>query len=67
VDALKVTIDTDRCAGHGACVAACPDVFGLSDDGYAVVSSDETRTQLTDLVHEAVSQCPEHAITAVID
>jgi ferredoxin len=64
---LKVTIDTDRCAGHGACVAACPEVFDLSDDGYAVVTSDEVPTQLTDLVHEAVAQCPEHAITAVTD
>jgi ferredoxin len=67
VNSLKVTIDTDRCAGHGACVAACPEVFDLSDDGYAVVISDEISTPLTNLVHEAVSQCPEHAITAVTD
>ena len=33
---MKVTVDEDRCRGHGVCWTICPEVFDLSDDGYAV-------------------------------
>ena len=35
--ACKVEIDADCCGGFGQCVANCPEVFELTDDGYAVV------------------------------
>ena len=34
---MKVEVDADQCKGHGVCWGLCPEVFDLTDDGYAVV------------------------------
>ena len=34
---MKVEVDADCCGGFGQCVMLCPDVFELTDAGYAVV------------------------------
>jgi len=34
---VKVTVDADRCRGHGMCLTLCPDVLSMTDDGYAVI------------------------------
>ncbi|ORV93148.1 ferredoxin [Mycolicibacterium iranicum] len=61
---MIVVVDTDRCAGHGICVSTCPEVFILTDDGYATVGADATPTAWRDAVETAIAQCPEHAISA---
>ncbi len=61
---MKVTVDEDRCRGHGVCWSLCPEVFTLSDDGYAVVHEPEVPADFEDKVRAAVGQCPERAITA---
>lgn len=33
---VKVTVDEDRCRGHGMCLTLCPEVFRVTEDGYAV-------------------------------
>ncbi|MDF3341606.1 ferredoxin [Mycolicibacterium septicum] len=60
---MKVRVDDDRCGGHGVCVAVCPDVFALTDDGYAEALVDEVPAELVTAVREAVAGCPEHAVT----
>lgn len=60
---MKVAVDADKCAGHGVCVALCPHVFGLTDDGYAEAVVDVVAPGLREDVMTAASQCPEHAIT----
>lgn len=60
---MKVHVDDDRCRGHGVCVAVCPDVFTLTDDGYAEAVTPEVGDELRAPVTEAVEGCPEHAIT----
>ncbi|MBA9005351.1 ferredoxin [Thermomonospora cellulosilytica] len=60
---MKVTVDEDRCRGHGVCCALCPEVFDLSDDGYAVVLTPEVPAEFEEAVRTAVRQCPERAIT----
>lgn len=60
---MKVEVDDDRCAGHGACFASCPEVFDLSDDGYAVVLVDVVPPEHEDKVKKAVTLCPERAIS----
>ncbi|MCU1365344.1 MAG: ferredoxin [Ilumatobacteraceae bacterium] len=61
---MIVNVDADRCRGHGICCALCPDVFELSDDGYATVRPGEVPVELESAVRDAVMQCPERAITA---
>jgi ferredoxin len=61
---MIVTIDDDRCRGHGVCCSLCPEVFTLTDDGYAEVRTPEVPADLEDEVRAAVRRCPEHAITA---
>ncbi|NLV80093.1 MAG: ferredoxin [Rhodococcus sp.] len=59
---MKVRVDDDACRGHGVCLATCPEVFDLSDGGYAVVTVDEVPTEHADAVRDAASNCPERAI-----
>lgn len=61
---MKVTVDDDRCRGHGICWSLCPEVFTLTDDGYAVVETPEVPAEFRDAVHDAAGGCPENAITA---
>ena len=60
---MKVEIDADCCGGFGQCVATCPDVFELTDDGYAVVLLPDVPVELEVAVGEAARLCPTHAIT----
>lgn len=61
---MKVTVDDDRCRGHAVCCSLCPDVFTLTDDGYAEVRVPEVPAEFEQAVRAAVSRCPERAITA---
>ncbi|MDF2823906.1 MAG: ferredoxin [Mycobacterium sp.] len=61
---MRATVDDGLCRGHGVCVAVCPDVFWLTDDGYAEAQEGPVATHLQDGVQEAAEACPEHAITA---
>ncbi|HET6951780.1 MAG TPA: ferredoxin [Acidimicrobiales bacterium] len=60
---MKVTVDDDQCCGHAVCWGLCPEVFDLSDDGFAVVQVSEVPPEHEDAVRKAVRQCPERAIT----
>lgn len=59
---MKVTVDDDVCCGHGACTSACPEVFVITDDGYAEAMTAEIPTALEASVIDAIESCPEHAI-----
>ncbi len=59
---MKVTVDDDACAGHGVCVALCPEVFTLTDDGYAQAINTPIPAELTEAVTAAAASCPERAI-----
>ena len=59
---MKVTIDDDLCRGHGVCCSLCPEVFTLTDDGYAEVLVPVVPPDLEDAARSAASRCPERAI-----
>ena len=61
---MKVTVDDERCRGHGVCCSICPEVFELNDAGYSEVQVDEVPAELEAAVRDAVERCPERAITA---
>ena len=45
------------------CVTLCPDVFSLTDDGYAVAIDSDVPTELEAATREAIECCPEQAIS----
>jgi ferredoxin len=60
---MKVSVDDDRCRGHGVCWSLCPEVFTLTDDGYAITTVAEVPAEYEDQVQDAYGSCPERAIT----
>ena len=60
---MKVTVDDDRCRGHGVCGTICPEVFTLTDEGYTVVQTPEIPAESKEAVRTASGSCPERAIT----
>jgi len=59
---MKVTVDEDRCRGHGMCLTLCPEVFQMHDDGYAVADPSEVPAGLEEAAKDAITNCPEQAI-----
>jgi ferredoxin len=60
---VKVSIDAERCQGHGRCFTGAPSVFTFDDLGNGVVIGDGTLNDETvELARLAVLNCPEHAI-----
>jgi ferredoxin len=59
---MRVEVDADCCGGFGHCVILCPDVFELTDAGYAVVLLPDVPSELEAVVREAEQNCPTHAI-----
>jgi ferredoxin len=60
---MKVSVDDQRCRGHGMCLTLCSDVFSLTDDGYAVAITSDVPTELESATREAIQCCPEQAIS----
>ncbi|GJO42807.1 ferredoxin [Mycobacterium marinum] len=60
---MKVRVDDQRCRGHGMCLTLCPEVFSLTDDGYAVAIASDVPMELEEAVREAIQCCPEQAIS----
>ena len=60
---MKVRVDPDVCVGTGSCVALCPEVFEMNDDGISIVKVDEVPSEHEDACREAIESCPVDAIT----
>jgi len=60
---MRVSVDDQRCRGHGVCVTLCPEVFNLTDDGYAVAIASDVPPGLEEATQEAIQCCPEQAIS----
>lgn len=64
---MKLSIDPDRCQGHGRCYDLAPGVFGADDEGYGLVRDGGAVPPGAERAAElAVANCPERAI-AVLD
>lgn len=60
---MRAVVDEDRCRGHGICCTLCPEVFDLSDDGYAAVRLPDIPPEFAQAARAAAMSCPEGAIT----
>jgi ferredoxin len=63
---MLVNIDRDKCIGSGACVIACPDVFGQDDEGMVRLLDASPPVDLHDRVSEAVHACPASVISTAV-
>ena len=65
---MRVTIDTERCQGHGRCYDLVPELFGADDEGYATVEGDGTVPEgLAVKARLAAANCPESAVIITED
>jgi ferredoxin len=60
---MALSIDSNRCQGHGRCIAVNPDLFDIDDDGYGVVRNPTPGAEFADDVSAAIGACPEEAIS----
>ena len=60
---MRVTVDTERCTGHGRCYSLAPEVFEPDDEGHCVVVAPEPGPTLEDPARTGAANCPEQAIT----
>jgi ferredoxin len=61
---VKVSIDPDRCQGHGRCFSLAPALFDADELGSGFVIGDGTvSADFEDLARLALANCPEHAIS----
>ena len=64
---MKVSIDKTKCVVCGSCVAICPEVFEMRDDGVVDVKMEYqgveiAEPELQEKVRQAVDACPAMAI-----
>jgi ferredoxin len=60
---VKITLDTERCTGHGRCYSLAEELFDCDDRGYGTVRFPEVPEGLEAQARTAVANCPESAIT----
>lgn len=59
---MKVVLDRSGCISCGLCVATCPEVFQMGDDGVAEVISEDVPKDAEDCAVEAQEGCPVSVI-----
>jgi ferredoxin len=59
VAAVKVTLDSERCTGHGRCYSLAPELFDSDDEGHSVLLHPEVPPGLEGQAWTAVQNCPE--------
>jgi len=61
---MRVTVDHDRCEGHGLCTQAAPTVFSFDGEGDLAIAYADTDLpdDLVTAAREAVDVCPVAAL-----
>lgn len=60
---MKVSIDPDKCQGHGRCFSLAPQLFDSDELGQGVVIGDgSVSAELAEAARLAQANCPEYAI-----
>lgn len=63
----RLRVNMIECDGHGLCAELVPELIGLDEWGYPVVSPSEVPSHLTKHAKRAVTLCPMLALTLVGD
>lgn len=59
----RVSIDPDRCVGHGRCYTLAPEVFDADEIGHCVIRVENVSGNLEEQATIGEQNCPEQAIT----
>ncbi len=59
---MRAKVDTNLCAGVGACENTCPEVFKVKD-GVSTIKADPVPADAEDKCREAAKDCPMNAIS----
>lgn len=59
----RLTVDMIACDGHGVCAEMVPELVGLDEWGYPIVSNTPVPPDLRKHARRAVSLCPRLALT----
>jgi ferredoxin len=60
--AVRVSVDSSLCAGHGQCYGLAPNLFQPDDDGYSQVTEPVVAGDDRALAERAAGLCPELAV-----
>jgi ferredoxin len=58
-----VSVDPDRCVGHGRCYTLAPDIYDADDVGHSIVLVEDVSGELEQHARAGEQNCPEQAIT----
>jgi ferredoxin len=64
---MKITVDRERCTGHGRCYSLAPEVYEPDDDGYCQHAASITSAALAEQARVGARNCPEDAITVIAE
>ena len=60
---MRLTVDHERCEGHGRCFAVAPDLYDVDDDGYSTIGDVTVEAGMEDAARQGAAECPRQAIT----
>jgi ferredoxin len=58
-----ISVDADRCTGHGRCYTLAPDIFDADEVGHSIVLIEEVSGEMEEHAVTGEKNCPEEAIT----
>ena len=64
INLVRITLNEDRCTGHGRCYSLAPELFDADEMGHCLVLSTEVPAGLEEKAHLAINSCPEEALSA---
>lgn len=60
---MKIVASRELCKGHGQCELFAPDVFEVDDDALVTVKTPVIDPAQQEAVEEAITHCPESALS----
>ena len=61
----RLRVDPVACDAYGYCAELLPELIGVDEWGYPIVSSGAVPPALVDLARKAVADCPRRALALV--
>jgi ferredoxin len=58
-----ISVDADRCVGHGRCYSLAPEIYDADDAGHSVLRFEDVSAELAQHALAGAQNCPEEAIT----